>query len=47
VMRKEEVEDPPNVVTGTSSIKAHPIEVLFDFSATHSFIFTKLVETLG
>ena len=46
-MRKEEVEDTPNIVIGIFSMKTHPIEVLFDSSATHSFIFDGLIEILG
>jgi len=30
MMQKEEVEDTPNVVTATSSIKTKPIDILFD-----------------
>ena len=47
VMRKGEVEDALNVVTDTFSIQAQLIDVLFDSGATRSFIFVKLVETLG
>ena len=46
VMRKEEVEDAPNVVTCNFFVRTHPIEVLFDSGATHSFIFARLVEIL-
>ena len=46
-MRREEVEDSPNMVTGIFSIQAQPIDVLFDSSVMHSFISVKLVETLG
>ena len=35
------------MVTCTFSIQAQLIDVLFDSSATHSFISVKLVETLG
>jgi len=45
-MRKAEVEDAPNVMTGNFSIKTHPVEVLFDSNATHAFISAKLAETL-
>ena len=46
-MCKEEAEDAPNVVMGTFSIQTQPVDILFDLGATHSFIFAKLVETLG
>ena len=46
-MYKEEAEDTLNVVTGTFSIQAQPVDVLFDSGATHSFISIKLVQTLG
>ena len=46
-MYKEEAKDAPNVVTGTFSVQAQPVEILFDSGATCSFISTKLVETLG
>ena len=46
-MHKEEAEDAPNVLTGTFSILTQPVDVLFDSGATHSFIFVKLVESLG
>jgi len=45
-MRKEEVEDAPNVITGNFSIRTHSVEILFDSGATHSFIYARLVETL-
>jgi len=47
VMRKEEAEDAPNVVTGTFSLLTQLVDVLFDSGATHSFIYVRLVETLG
>ena len=40
------MENTPNVVTGNFSIKTHPVEVLFDSGATHSFISTRLVKIL-
>ena len=46
-MRKEEAEDAPNVVTGTFFLLTQLVDVLFDSGATHSFIFVRLVETLG
>ena len=46
-MRKEEAEDVLNVVTGNFSLLNQLVDVLFDSGATHSFIFVKLVETLG
>ena len=46
-MCKEEVDDASNVVNGTFSIQAQPVDVLFDLGATHYFISVKLVETLG
>jgi len=46
VMRKKKEEDAQNVVTGTFSIQAQPVDVLFDSSVMHSFISVKLVETL-
>jgi len=45
-MKKEEVEDAPNVVTGKFSIKSRPVEILFNSGATHSFIYAGLVDTL-
>jgi len=45
-MCREEAEDAPIVVTGTFSIQAQPIDGLFDFGATYSFISIKLVATL-
>ena len=46
-MRREDVEDAPNVVNRIFSIRTHPIEVLVDSSTTHSFVSAKLVVTLG
>ena len=46
-MHKEETEDAPNFMTGTFSIQAQPVDVLFDSDATHSFISVKLVQILG
>jgi len=37
-MCKKEVEDAPNIVTGTFSIQAQSVDVLFDLGATH-FLF--------
>jgi len=45
-MRKEEVEDAPNMVTGNFSIRTHHVVVLFDSGATHSFVSVKLVDML-
>jgi len=45
-MWKEEVEDAPNVVTGTFSILTQLVDVLFDSGAMHSLISVKLVEIL-
>jgi len=42
--KREEVENTPNTVTSNFSIKTHPVEVLFDSVATHSFIAAGLVE---
>lgn len=42
----KEVGNTPNVVTGKSSIRTYPVEVLFDFGDTHSFISARLVKTL-
>jgi len=47
MMRKEEAENAPNVVTGTFSLLTQAVDVLFDSGATHSFISVKVVETLG
>ena len=47
MMHKEEAEDSPNVVMGTFSIQAQPVDVLCDLVDTHSFISVQLVETLG
>jgi len=46
VIRKKEVEDTPSMVIGIFSMKTHPIKVLFDSGATHSFISTRLVKAL-
>jgi len=46
-MCKEEVEDAPNIVTGTFSILTQPVDIFFDLGAMYSFIFVKLVESLG
>jgi predicted aspartyl protease len=35
------------VMTGTFSIRDHPIRILFDYGATHSFISDSLVSKLG
>ena len=47
MMQKEEAYDAPNVVIGTFSLITQPVDVLFDSSATHSFISVMLVEILG
>jgi len=38
MMRKEEAKDAPNIMTGTFSIQAQLVDVLFDSGAMHSFI---------
>jgi hypothetical protein len=35
------------VLTGTFSIRDHPVKILFDSGATHSFISKSLVNELG
>jgi predicted aspartyl protease len=35
------------VLTGTFSIRDHPVKILFDSGATHSFISESLVSKLG
>jgi hypothetical protein len=35
------------VLTGTFSIQGHPVKILFDSGATHSFISESLVSKLG
>ena len=40
------MEDNANKVTDNFSIRTHPIEVLFDCGATHSFISATPVEML-
>jgi len=47
VMCREEAKDAPNAMTGTFSIKTQPVDALLDSGAMHSFIFAKLVKTLG
>jgi len=46
MMKREEVEEACNMLTDNFSIRTHPLKVLFASSATHSFISTRLVETL-
>ena len=46
MIRKEEVENAPSVVTGNFSIKTHLVEVLFDSGATHSFTSARLVRKM-
>jgi len=45
-MWRDEIEDAPNIVNAAFSIKSQLGDVLFDFGATHSFIFAELLETL-
>ena len=45
VMKLREVENTLNAMTSNFSIKTHPVEVLNNSSATHSFNFAILVET--
>jgi len=46
-MRKEEVEEAPNVAMGDFSIKTHPVEVLFDYGVMYSYTSAKqLVSTM-
>jgi len=47
VLRKEEAKDAPNVVTSIFSILTQSVDILFDSSATHSFVSVELVESLG
>ena len=46
-MRKEEAADTLNVVTGAFPFLTQSVGVLFDSGAIHSFIYAKLIETLG
>jgi len=46
MIRQEEAEDAPNVMTGNFIIKIYLAEVLFDFSATYSFISNRLVSKM-
>lgn len=46
-MIKEEVATNDTVVTGTFPINSFPIDVLFDFDASDSFIAPSIVEKLG
>jgi len=47
VMKWEEVENTPNVVTGNVSIKTYHVKFLFDSITMHLFISTRLVKILG
>jgi hypothetical protein len=38
------IQDAPDVVVGMFSVESHPAKVLFDTSATHSFVTTTWVE---
>jgi predicted aspartyl protease len=42
-----DVPDGAAVLTGTFSIRDHPVRILFDSGATHSFITESLVSKLG
>jgi len=46
-MRRKKAKDAPNVVADIFSIKTQPVDVLFDFGDTYSFISVKLAEKLG
>jgi len=46
-MCREEAKDALNLVTGTSSIKIQPVDVLFNSGGMYAFISVKLVEPLG
>ena len=46
MMRREEVEEALNMVTGNFSIRTHFVEFLFDFGAMHLFISARVVEML-
>jgi len=38
MMKKDEAEDAPDVVTGTFSIHSYLVTALFDSEASHSFV---------
>ena len=40
------MENAPNIVTGNFSIQNHPVKVLLDSNATHSFISARLVSKM-
>jgi predicted aspartyl protease len=42
-----DIPEGAEVLTGTFSIGGHPVKILFDFGATHSFISESLVSKLG
>ena len=46
MMKRDEVEDALDVVRGTFSIHSYPVNVLFDYRASHSFIAPGIVDKL-
>ena len=46
MMKKDEAEDAPDVVTGTFSIHSYSVIVLFDSGANHSFVAPGIVDKL-
>jgi hypothetical protein len=43
-LEAEAIQDAPEVAVGMFSVESHPAKVLFDTSATHSFVTTSWVE---
>ena len=43
-LEAEAIQDAPDVAVGMFSVESHPAKVLFDTSATHSFVSTSWVE---
>jgi len=46
-MRREEFGDTCNMMIDTFAIKTQPVDALLDSGATLSFIFAKLIQTVG
>jgi hypothetical protein len=43
-LEAEAIQDAPDVAVGMFPVESHPVKVLFDTGATHSFVSTSWVE---
>jgi len=46
IMKSDEIENTPNMVTSTFSIHSYPVTVLVNFGTHHSFVTSSVINKL-